>query len=433
MKSIRFLFLLGLYIGAFHLTFSNAQTLHEAIQLALKQNNEIKALQQAVISARTDARAAFRRTLPTVDFSASYRHVTDVPQLNFPTSPFLPTNIRLGQYDTYEAGLSIRYVLFSGFAQKNKVALLNQKAGLTDIQLQKTQKEIAFKVISAYRNVQNKLLEQKVLQASLQRIEWQMKRAKALIEQGMALGLDSLSLKLAYLDAQKQLITTQGELIIAQQQLNRLIGQTIKVQPFEPTTIPSLQDTLYIQQTELYRQWTQQLQIQNTAIRLSQARYFPTLALFASYNYGKPGLDMIKGQWMQYGIWGVQFSWNLFTWQADRLQEQAARAKQEQIHWQKEAVKNQLKTQFEKALQEWQTLKKQQAVLEAALQVARQKMNMVKARYQQGMASATDFNEANLQLTAAELNVKRHYLRLCLKQNEIDFLSGKPLSQWSIP
>lgn len=70
--------------------------------------------------------------------------------------------------------------------------------------------------------------------------------------------------------------------------------------------------------------------------------------------------------------------------------------------------------------------------MQTALSVAQQKMKIVQSRYQQGMASATDFNEANLQLTESELNLKRHYLLMVLKLNEIDYLSGKPLNQWSI-
>ena len=411
------------------------QSLAQVVQIALKQNKEILARQQAVQKADLQARAAFRKTLPAIDLSASYRHVTHVARLEFPSTipiPGFPTNISLGLYDTYESGLTLKYVLFSGFAQKNQVKLMRQQAGLAGINLEEKQKEIAFKVIGVYRKVQNKQLELQVLNSALQRIDLQMKRIKALVKQGMALSLDTLSLKLAKLNYRKQIIAVEGELATAAQQLEHLSGQKVRVQSFQQLRAPELNVMPVLQRMAPYRQLEQQEAMQRTAVRLNQSRYLPSLAAFASYNYGKPGLDFIKGDWMAYGIWGLSLSWNLFSWNADRLTEQAARAQVKQIQWQKEAVKEQLQTRFDNALQEWQTLKEQEKVVKIALQVARQKMKMIASRYKQGMASVTDFNEANLQLTEAELNLKRHYLLMALKRNEIDYLSGKPLNQWSI-
>jgi outer membrane protein TolC len=70
--------------------------------------------------------------------------------------------------------------------------------------------------------------------------------------------------------------------------------------------------------------------------------------------------------------------------------------------------------------------------LKRALRLARRKMNIIKSQYEQGMSSATDFNTANLDLTEARLNVQRWRLRLALKLNELEFISGKPISAWSI-
>lgn len=413
----------------------SGQQLSEVLQTALKQNKEVQAQQQALQSAQLQAEATFRKTLPSLDLNASYRHVTHVAQLQFPSTipiPGFPSDISLGQYDTYESGLTLKYVLFSGFAQKNQVKLMNQQAGLANISLEDKQKEIAFKVIGAYRQVQAKQLELEALQASLKRIELQIKRVKALVRQGMALGLDTLSLKLARLNVRKQLISARGDLEIVQQQLDQLVGGKVQVPPFQKPESLALNVLPVVQLMTPYRLLDQQQQMQHTMVKISKARYLPSLAAFASYNYGKPGLDFVKGEWMDYGIWGLSLSWNLFSWQADRLNEQAARAQVKKIEYQKDAVKDQLQTRFENALREWQTLKEQEKVVQTALSVAQQKMKIVQSRYQQGMASATDFNEANLQLTESELNLKRHYLLMVLKLNEIDYLSGKPLNQWSI-
>ncbi|MHB2150562.1 TolC family protein [Calditrichota bacterium LG25] len=436
MNPLQYLLMLILFFAAFSPSALQAQSLEQAIKIALAQNKELKAQTQALKKRQLEARAAFRQTLPSLDFGASYRHVTHVAQIDFPalpTLPGLPSAVRLGRYDTYETSLTIKYVLFSGFAHKNRVRLMSQKSELEHITLEEKEKEIAFRVIAAYRNAQEKQLEMEAIKAAMERVAWQMKRTKSLIKQGMALGLDSLSLKLARLNYRKQLIAAQGALAIAEEQLKKLTGQKITIQSFSEPPEVRLNVMPVVKLTGPYRLLDQQQQMQSTAVKISRARYFPALAAFASYSYGRPGLDMIKGEWMDYGIWGVSLSWNLFSWNADRLNEQAARARFKQLDWQKQAVEDQLQTRFDRALREWQTLKEQQDVVQAALKVARQKMKVVAARYAQGMASVTDFNQANLQLTEAQLNVKRHALLMTLKRSEIDYLSGKPLTQWSIP
>ncbi|NOX88206.1 MAG: TolC family protein [Calditrichaeota bacterium] len=411
-----------------------AQNLKQVVDLSLKQNKQLQAQKLAYKRSQLEARAVFRQTLPSIDFKASYRHVTVVPEIEFPA--FFPgavvPPIRLGLYDTYESGITASYVLFSGFALKNKVRLMTQKADLENLNLTQKQKQIVFQVIAAYRQVQGGQLEIDVLNASMERVQWQIRRLRSLVKQGMALSLDTLSLTLARLNISQQLIAARGKLATARQQLNQLVGQEVEVQPFTPPETLILNAEPLIEQMDAYRQLNQQNKMQMTNLKLTQSAYYPTLAVFASYNYGKPGLDFIQNKWMDYGIWGVSLSWNLFRWNSDKLQEQAARAGLKQIEWQKEAVKDQLKTRFDSALRDWQTMNEQKSVFKTALDVARNKMKIVESQYRQGMASVSDFNETNLELTKAELNLKRHLLLMVLKRNEIEYLSGEPITQWSI-
>jgi hypothetical protein len=59
-------------------------------------------------------------------------------------------------------------------------------------------------------------------------------------------------------------------------------------------------------------------------------------------------------------------------------------------------------------------------------------MEITQSRYNEGMSSVTEFNDANLELTDAEINLQRQSIFLAIKVSEIDFLSGKSINQWSI-
>ncbi len=410
-----------------------AQNLSKVIEWALEQNNEIKAQGQALQKAQLEARAQFRKTLPALEFNAAYRHQTLVPQINFPSVfPGGGAAIHIGTYDTYETGLRLYYVLFSGFRLTNSVRMARQKSVLQAVQLENKKREIAFNVLRAYRQVQLQQVEVEVLNAAMKRIDLQRQRLNSLIRQGFALSLDTLSLELARLQLKSRLIAARGNIATALQQLNQLAGKQVKVEPFTSSVVSPPEVELQIEKTPPYRSVSQQEKLQQLAAKIARAAYLPSVTVYASYNYGKPGLDIINNQWNDYGIWGVNVSWNLFNWNGDRLTEQAALASAQQVAYKRAALKDQLKTRFDTAFREWQALAEQLSVFRAAQNVALTKMNLVQSRYQKGMATANDFNQANLELSEAELNLKRHLIRMALKKNEIEYLGNKPLNEWSL-
>ena len=416
-------------------SFLWGQQLKEAVRMGLERNPQVQAARHAAAGARFKAKAAFRATLPSLSMDASYRHVTDVPELQLPFAPApgvpLPA-FRLGAYDSYDTGLSLQYVLFSGFAQQKRTTLTRRQALLAETNLKQARKETALNIVAAYRQVQLARLEIEALTAARERVAVQLQRLRNLVAQGMTLAVDTLSLTLSRLSYDQKLIQAQAELENAAQNLNTLVGQTVEVGadsvPNPPPVLPELRP----ERIEVLRTLQIKKQISQTATGISKAVYYPSVALQAAYRYGKPGLDMIQNEWMQYGVWGVSFQWNLFNWQSDQFKVAAGREQQREIDFKLQAARDRVRNEYQKNVRLYRALQKQTAVLKTALTLARRKMALIKDQYEQGLRSATDFNTANLELTRARLNLERHRLNLLLKYNQLQFLSGQPISEWSM-
>jgi len=235
------------FLLVMHTALLLGQDIRQAVQIGLENNPKIRAAAHESVGAEIEARSAFRSTLPQFNFDASYRHVTAVPELQIPAPPvpgYQPPVVSLGVYDSYETGISIQYVLFSGFAQKNQVRLKRQQALVAGQELERTKKEVAFAIIAAYRQVQSAVLQVEALQAARERIEIQLKRLTSLVQQGMSLSVDTLSLSLAELNYDQQIIQAQAELENARQLLNALVGKDIRVQSdsliHPPAMLPEL-------------------------------------------------------------------------------------------------------------------------------------------------------------------------------------------------
>jgi outer membrane protein len=412
----------------------NTQSLKETIDLALEANPMIAAGRSQIEESRLDAKSTSRSTLPQIEFDASYRHVSDVAQLELPQfTPQMPRmNVNLGVYDTYETGLTANYLLFSGFAQKSLVGIKNQTVELNNQQLTKTEKSIALEVIIKYRQVQNYHLEVEALNAAKQRIDLQIKRIKALVNQGMALSLDTLSLSLSKLNNDQKIIAVQADLETAKQELTALVGKEIVVNKevtVNEDNIISLFDAKMNSDLQMLN--TRKGIIQSNRA-ITKSGYYPKIGLFAGVKYAKPGVNFIKNNWMTYGVWGVNLNWNLFKWGADHLKSQSLKAAKNTIEFQYQNLTNQLKTKYDAAVREYKALQKQNKVALSARDLAKRKMEIIQSRYNEGMSSVTEFNDANLELTDTEINLQRQSILLAIKVSEIDYLSGKSINQWSI-
>ncbi len=406
-----------------------AQNLETVLQTSLKNNPQVKAAGQELIAARLESKISFRETLPTLNLDASYNHVTDVPEINL---PFGAGSIKMGTYDRFESGISANYVLFSGFALQNKMKIKKQNAQLQQIGLTKTRKQTAFQVIASYRAVQSITLQREILQAAAQRLNLQLKRARSLVKNGMILALDTLSLHIGILDYEKKMLEISSRLKTVEQQLYNLVGEAVQVSAELPSVYRESPPEWQPQEISDLKNMQIRRKIAESYSSLAGSAFYPKIALQAAYRYGKPGLDVIKNEWMQYGVWGVGLNWNIFHGQSDALKTEAAQAQEKRIGYLQQATADHLKLEYDKSLNEYHFLIKQLSVSERSVKLAREKMKIVKSQYEQGAATVTDFNFANLDLTEVQLGRSGLLLQIALKFNEIEYKSGKPISEWSL-
>jgi hypothetical protein len=59
-------------------------------------------------------------------------------------------------------------------------------------------------------------------------------------------------------------------------------------------------------------------------------------------------------------------------------------------------------------------------------------MDILETRYNEGNATFTDFNDANLALVQAELSYQKQIIETALKITEIDYYSGQPINEWRL-
>jgi outer membrane protein TolC len=338
----------------------------------------------------------------------------------------------IGAYHNYEFGLMAQYALFTGFAEQSAINISRQNQNLNETMLSKSRKDIAFNTILIYRAIQNLELSRETLIKARDRAALQLNRVKSLTRQGMALALDTLSLALSKMNYEHEILRLNAELEKSFQKLKNLTGQEIAVDEAEITYIQSELAPYTPQNIEDIKALDIQRNIIEQTRIIRKANYYPSIGLFAGYKYGKPGVDIVNNEWLGWGVFGASLSWNLFRWGADKKAVEEQDAHLSRISFQKLSFEDQANLNYKNTVRDYQMLKEQLLVVDAALRLAGSKMKIIDTRYREGMETVTEFNDSNLDLTIKELEHKRHIIMMLIKMNEIDYLSGKPLSEWSI-
>lgn len=402
------------------------QSLQEVVQATLEYNKQIKAAHMQRRSAENELYKEQRSQLPGISLNARYAHATEEPQIDLPSG----SSITLNPHDTYETSLQVDYIIFSGFAQSQALKVKDFEYKISTINENQKTKEIAFTTIQTYRNAQFMTLSLDILNDALERNGVQMARAKALLENGMALRLDSLSLALNTLDIQQQIIQSRSVLDNWLQFLKSLTGKNITVADVSSLKTQPLYNNYGLEQQGLFKNVRLEQQKLSAFTEIARSSYYPNLFLSASYNYGRPGIDVFENEWSSYGKWVIGMQWNIWSWWADQAAIQASDSKFKALQFNEETLKDQLQLSYDKAKRAMESLTEQHKVALQAVKVATEKMNIIEANTENGQLSASDFNEANLELSQAQLRQKQILVQLNLQASKLDYLSGALLKNW---
>ncbi|MBN2414552.1 TolC family protein [bacterium] len=406
------------------------QTLEETVALALRNDPAVSASRESVHAAEAGHASLARSLLPGLSLTSSASVVSERAEIDLANLTGLPLgSVPLGAKENYSAGLNLSYLLFSGFAGQAAVHIGEACTRLTRTALSRSEKETAFAAADAYRSAQGLKLTESSLQAAIARADEQLTRIRALIGGGMALPVDSLTLVLGRLRYEQQLITARSALATAGQKLETLTGRRIEVEPFKPGETPEPAG-FSGHDSELLRSMGIRHEIAEEKYREARSAYYPRIAVQAAYHYGKPGIDPITNRWMTWGSAALGLEWKLFQFGSARKQAEASRAAIRQLAHETEQVERELRLVYDGALRSYRSLQNGMQITQRALALAREKFRLITLQAREGMISATEFNEANLELTRAEIDLQEQNITLARKRIELYRISGMPLNTW---
>jgi outer membrane protein TolC len=411
--------------------FSGALTLHDAQQLLLHNNLELKAA--ATEQEKNTAVTAESKALwyPTFDLVGSYSYLTEKSKTEFGRLSFtMPSN------DKVEAGFDLTYPVTAALVNINGVKFRHQGERVKDQQNRAIGNQLSFKLGMLYvawafsrrqLDIQDTLIGQ--LDTYLKQVE----------EQKSA----GIVVNARVLDARARLALARVDKLSNQTLFDSLKQEIVSLTdcPFdiEPQALDLGLDssgwqnqdsvTLDSKRPE-FAAFDEAIVQQNVLDLVASGQKYPNLVLLGGWRVASPGLvigDTTWTNWMNYGILGAQLRWNLFD--GRKVHSQRVQARKQGLVF--SANRDNLAKQFEKSMSTAKMQIKKALALESAAREAQAAGDALvidlKNSLDAGVVTSADYLNAAAQRAKAALAVEAAEFQKKSALLQLWFAAGKDL------
>jgi outer membrane protein len=431
-------------LSAFFFSPAGAQkqwTLRECCDYAVAHNITIKQQENQCRQQEIRLSTARNQRLPDLNGSVSQ---------NFSFGRGLTADNTYSNTNTSSTSFSLgtSVPLFTGFQIPNQVKLnqLNLEAATAD--LEKAKNDIRMQVAQAYVQILYSMEIADVARRQIAIDSMQVARLQALIDNGKASGVElsqqkatlansrltatqadnNLSTAILTLSQLLELPTPDG-LNIAKPDLN---AQSITLEAPLPSPDAVYAEALGVKPEIV----AQQLRLRATDhnIKIAQAGYLPTLSLNGGlgsnyYTTSKFSSDpfgtQLKNNFSQY--FGLSLNVPVFNRFSTRNNIRSARIEQENQQLQLDNTKKTLYKEIQQVCQNGIAAKAKYGSSMVAMQSSKDAFALMQAKYENGKANITEFNESKNQYLKSESDVVQARYELIYQQALIEFYRGRHL------
>ena len=385
-------------------------TLQQAVAIALEKNPLRKAAIADTKVASAGIREARSSLLPHLSFTETATRGDDpvyvfgsrLRQQRFTTADFalnsLNTPLPVGDFTTRFGGTWNLFDSFATWHGVNQARQMNEAAGH---QLERTDQEIVFRVISSYYGVLLAAKQLEVAEQSAKTTRSIMDRSQARFDSGLVVESDLLMAKVRMAERQQEVIRDTNTLEEARAELNTAVGMPVE-SPFQLTEglaeralpIPALQDVekqALTNRPDLKSIASEQA-AQRQSVAIAKSSFGPRVNAFADWEMDNPTL--LAGGGGNNWLTGIEVQFDIFQGGAKRAELSRQRALEDKVAAMKQAASDAVRLEVRRAYYETDANRQQIEVARAAIAQAQESLRINQDRYGSGLTTITDLLSA---------------------------------------
>jgi outer membrane protein TolC len=444
-KTIQLLSVLALLVAAQSAMGQNNApmqlTLSQAIDLALKQNRDIKLAQLAVVDSQHKKEIARSDYFPHIRNESSVLHITDLAGVRIPEGAFgnhPDTGAIPGQNLVLDQGGLTSYTSGTGLAQPLtqmfKIHASNRAAAAdintAKVQVNQAENAVALKVRQLYFGILIAQLKQKA--AAEQVAAGQVKLEESLqdVERGNALDVAVLENRASALDARQAALTQRLQIHDLTINLNDLMGLPLNTNlvldadvSAASMSVPSREESIRIAQQHSPEIQAAKQSVEKAKAGLSAAKdaYIPDITGLARYSY-QSGVPFLVHN---FGTFGFTLSYDLFDGGHRVAGIKDAQTVLSEAELNLAKVEDEVEVQVETAYDKVEQLQDLAGVSAEALKAREEASRVTDRRFEQNAALDSARSEAHAKAISAQASYLEATLGLSLAQGDLKRTIGE--------
>ncbi len=420
-------------------------SLKDAIEIAYKNNSELKQAKIAKEKSDLDIDLAWRSLFPTVNLESSYTKMSEAPEqpvkygfidgdnpmlpdeirelgddtIEFPGSDeeipttfldeeyiMLPTASVKGPDENYQTSISITQPIYMGGKIGIGIEQAKKAQKMTELQNEQKKSEVLLGIINSYYNLMMAKERVEIEKDALELVKEHKKLAESSYESGMGLKTDLLQAEIELADTKNSLINSQKQYELAKKSFKNQIG--LEKGDFEITYSQVMPD-ITLDKDKLYNTALNnkiQLKILELNEELTRAQLklenrsnFPQLMLIGNYSWQGEELNFENGS----GNIVLSASMSLFDGGKSAIEESKIEKDIESLEENKKSLKDGMKLEIEQQLINIEKEKNNLELQELNLKKAKQSLNLEEKRFEEGMSNSVTILQAQSKVKQTEL------------------------------
>lgn len=440
--------LISMFIVAMSLSAHSQMSMQDAIDLALKNNNAIKAAQKSLVAKQEHVSTAWGNYAPTLSLEASYTHINEEMKIDlnpirtamiqlhtkgFLNSANLENAMKTGKPFTPEQSAFVQKMIeaelqdkLPSFESKVKdqnfpsgkltlvqpiftggkvLAGINAAKALEEVEkakLSNQENKTINEVVNAYLTVQ---LAEENLKVRLDVYEGILKhqqRAERVYNEGMITNNDKLRADVALSEAERNLKEAEDKLNLARIALASILDVDVQ-------KVSNLSDKLEYKDVRIsLDQCIEEAKLNNTnliqlrsslnalrqKLNAKEAEYYPTVYGFGFYNLFKNYLSIIDPEW---GV-GVGLKYELFSGLKTKNEADATTAEIEALELTMKDIERKIELLVRSQYLNMNLSKDSYKKLDKTKEQARENLRLNTKRFEEGIGTSFDVLDSQLAL-----------------------------------
>jgi outer membrane protein TolC len=416
-------------------------TLSQAIDLALKQNRDLKLAQLAVVDSQHKKEIARSAYFPNISNESAVLHITDLAGVQIPAGAFgnhpstglIPAgNLFLdqGALTTYTSGTGLKQPLTQMFRIHESNRAATADINTAKVQVNEAENAVSLKVRQLYYGILIAQLKQQAAAEQVAASQVKLQEGLDDVERGRALDVVALESRANALDARQAALTQRLQIHDLTIGLDDLLGLPLNTDlaleadtSAAPISVPSREECIRIAQEHSPEIQAAKQSVAKAQAGLSAAKdaYIPDITGLARYSY-QSGVPFLVHN---FGTFGFSLTYDLFDGGKRIAEIKDSRTLLSEAELNLAKVEDEVAVQVETAYDKVEQLQDLAGVAEEVLKAREEASRVTDRRFEQNAALASARAEAHAKAISARASSLEASLGLSLARGELKRTMGE--------